>query len=301
MSAWTLLYVVDYSSCGVRKLQSITKDFYNLCESTNALSQLLLTRLGIIKTELEGNNWQQHLCNLLIPVSYTWQQILWPKISPNPCWDEESLQYKEVKKSLSWLRILSTSTFVHSTFTQDYPILWAVFRVMMWTVLCKWKSLFSDSCCPSKLKNIEASAETGPWQDQQWCAAAGLPQSRPVFLSLCQGCEECRLLHHAPSPAPGTDKAGKCLGQQSTWKENYPWLSYLFYPFNSPGKPRQLLRRDGLKETTVGKETVTVPISLILLSIWNSPPVHCPDSFFPPMLLLLKARTIWAWLWGSKI
>lgn len=211
-----------------------------------------------------------------------------------------------MKKCLSCLRILSISTFVHSTFTQGYLILWAVFRVTMWSVLCKWKSLFSDSCCPSKPKNIEASAETRPRWDQQWCVALGLLQIRPVFLSLCQGCEERCLLHHTPSPALSTDKAGKCLGQQTTWKENYPRLSYLFYAFNSPGKPRQLLRTDGLKETIVGKETIAVPISLTLLAVrslsfWNSPPVHCPDSFFPPILFLLKAGTIWACFWGSKI
>lgn len=233
-------------------------------------------RLGIIKTELGAISWQQHLCNFLIPVSYTWQQILWPPKSPNPCWDEESLQYKKTKKSLSWLRILLISPFVHSTFTQDYPILWAVFRVSMWTVLCKRKSLFSDSCCPSKLKNIEASAEIGLWRDQQWCVAPGLPQIRPVFLFLCQCCEEYRGLHHAPSPALGTDKVSKCLGQQTTWKENYPWLHSPFYPSSSPRKPRQLLWTDGLKETIVGKETITVPISLILLAVrslsfWNSP------------------------------
>lgn len=41
---------------GWERPPSVTKDVYDLCESTNALSQLLLERLGVIQTELEGNN-----------------------------------------------------------------------------------------------------------------------------------------------------------------------------------------------------------------------------------------------------
>lgn len=87
------------------------------------------------KIKLEGSNF-----NFLMPTSY---RIYGPKKHSNPCWDEEGLQYKEMKKSLSCLRILSITTFLHSIFPQDYLILRFVFRVLwkaakIW--VCFWGS-----------------------------------------------------------------------------------------------------------------------------------------------------------------
>lgn len=55
VNAWTLLYAGDSSSWAVRRLLAVTKDFHPLCDSTRTLSQILLTRLRVTKTELEGN------------------------------------------------------------------------------------------------------------------------------------------------------------------------------------------------------------------------------------------------------
>lgn len=77
------------------------------------------------------------------------------------------------------MRMLAISTSARLTFTQDYLILLAVFRVTMQTILCKWRSP-SCSCTGGTDKEGKHPRQQTAWKENDlWLSFSSYPSDSP--------------------------------------------------------------------------------------------------------------------------